>query len=279
MKSRDEIRDDLPLHALGSLEAEERAAVEAAVAADPQLARELREWDELVGLLALDAPEAAPPDVRDALLSRVRDAAPPPARVARRRLGWHVPLAAAAALLLAIGGYREIGFRAERARIAETLAAAQRALTARDAELAAAREELHHSEEQMTTLRAALAIASRSLDVVQARGLTMVSLSQTEDAPPAEAHILLSPPTGKALFYGFDMPSIPTDKVYELWWITEKQGPVRAAVFHPDAHGFGRVEAQLPTDAGAIQAAAVTIEASPGAAKPAGPMVLLGKPS
>jgi anti-sigma-K factor RskA len=280
MKSRDEIRDDLPLHALGSLEPAERAAVEAAVAADPQLARELREWKELVGLLALDAPEVAPPDVRDALLSRVRDTAPAaPTRVARRRIGWHVPLAAAAALLLAILAYREIGFRAERARTAETLAAAQRALTARDAELATAREALHQSEEQVETLRAALAIASRSLDVVQQRGLTMVSLSRTENAPPAEAHILLSPPTGKALFYGFDMPGIPTDKVYELWWITEKQGPVRAAVFHPDAHGFGRVEAQLPADAGAIQAAAVTIEASPGVAKPAGPMVLLGKSS
>jgi anti-sigma-K factor RskA len=281
MKSREEIRDDLSLYALGSLEPEERSAVETAVAQDAELARELREWTEMVGLLALDAPDAAPPDVREALLSRVRDAVPAVAesRVARRRIGWHVPLAAAAALLLAVVGYREVGFRAERARLTQTLAAAQGALTARDSELNAARTALDQREGDVASLKAALALANQSLDVVQQRGLTMVSLSQTEDAPPAEAHILLSPPTGRALFYAFDLPSIPTDKVYELWWITEKQGPVRAAVFHPDAQGFGRVEAQLPTDAGAIQAAAVTVEVSPGGPKPAGPMVLLGKAS
>lgn len=278
MKSRDEIREDLPLYALDALDAEERAAVEAALAGDAELAAELRQWRELVGLMALDAPEAPPADARAALLARARAAAPPAARVARRRLGWQVPLAAAAALLLAVLGYREIGFRAERARVAATLAAAQQALTARDAELNAAREELHHREEEVATLRAALAFANQALDVVQQRGLTLVSLTQTEDAPPAEAHLLLSPPSGRALFYAFGLPAIPTDKVYELWWITENEGPVRAGVFHPDRHGFGRVEAQLPPAAGALQAAAVTVEAAPGSPKPQGPMVLLGKP-
>src|SRR5690349_15049790 len=109
MKTRDDIRDDLPLYALGSLDAEDRAAVEAMLAGDPGLAAELREWTELVGLLALDAPDAAPGSaaapahLRGRLLSRVgTPQSASPEKVARRRIGWQVPLAAAAALLLAI---------------------------------------------------------------------------------------------------------------------------------------------------------------------------------
>lgn len=287
MKTRDDIRDDLPLYALGSLDPEDRAAVEAMLAEDPALAAELREWAELVGLLALDAPDAAPgtaqapPDLRGRLLSRVRTpaSAPPAAKVARRRISWQVPLAAAAALLLAVLGYREIGFRAERARNADTIAALQRAVTARDGDLETVRATLAERERDATSLRAALAAAQESLAVVQQRGLTMVSLKETKDSPPAEAHILLSPPSGRALFYAFGLPKVADDKVYELWWITEKAGPVRAAIFHPDAEGVGRVEATLPADSGAIQAAAVTVEVAGGVAKPQGPMVLLGNAS
>ena len=199
--------------------------------------------------------------------------------MARRRIGWQVPLAAAAALLLAILGYREIGFRAERTRAGETIAALQRALTAREGDLSTAHAALAERERDAASLRAALAAAQESLAVVQQRGLTMVSLKETKDAAPAEAHILLSPPSGRALFYAFGLPKVPDDKVYELWWITEKAGPVRAAIFHPDAQGLGRVEATLPTDAGAIQAAAVTVEAAGGVPKPQGPMVLLGNAS
>lgn len=280
MKSRDDIRADLPLYALGTLEGEERAAVEAALAADPALAAELREWTELVGLMALDAPEAAPADVRERLIARVHaDARRPAPKVARRRLGWQTPLAAAAALLLAILGYREIGFRAERARTGATLAALQRALGAREGELATANAALAARERDVGALRAALAAAEASLGVVQQRGLSLVSLRETPESPPAEGHILLSRPSGRALFYAFGLPAVSADKVYELWWITEKDGPVRAAIFHPDAQGLGRVEATLPADAGAIQAAAVTVEAAGGVPKPQGPMVLLGSAS
>ena len=69
---------------------------------------------------------------------------------------------------------------------------------------------------------------------------------------------------------------MPSDKTYELWWITEKDGPVQAGLFKPDERGLGRIEATIPTDAGAIQAAAVTVEAAGGVPKPQGPMVLLG---
>jgi anti-sigma-K factor RskA len=285
MTTRDDIRDDLPLYALGALDAEERRAVEAALADDPGLADELREWTELTGLMALEAPDAVPPELKAKLLTRVRGGAATAAasKVARRRIGWALPLAAAAGALLAVATYREIGWRTrahdwqtERGRQAEAVASLQRSLDAAQGDLAKVAATLRAREDDVASLRTTLSQAQESLSILHSRGLNLVSLKETKDSPPAAGHVLLSPPTGRALFYAFDLPDVPPDKAYELWWITEKQGPVMAGMFRPDAHGLGRVEASLPSDAGAITAAAVTVEAANGVPKPQGPMVLLG---
>jgi anti-sigma-K factor RskA len=132
-------------------------------------------------------------------------------------------------------------------------------------------------ETDIDSLRAALGAARETLAVVRARGLRMVTLEQTPDAPPANAHLLFSETERKAIFYAFDLPPVEAGKTYELWWITEKEGPLQAGLFVPDQRGLGQVEAVLPVDAGAVQAAAVTIEPAGGLPKPTGPMVLLGK--
>ena len=278
MKTRDEIRDDLPLYALGALEPAERAAVEAALAAgDTELVGELSKWTELIGLVALEAPEAAPPDMRVKLLSRVRASAvsaPRSTKVARRRIAWSVPVVVAAAAVLALAGYREIGLRAERARSAETVRALERTLAVSRADLAESAATLAERQEDVETLRAALARTEGSPSISPQQGLHMVSLKDSTDAQPVEGKILLSPFSGRALFYAFNLPKVAPDKAYQLWWITDQAGAVPAAVFRADERGRGGVEA--PTPGGMIRAAAVTVEAAGGAMKPNGPMVLLG---
>jgi anti-sigma-K factor RskA len=279
MTTHEDLQDDLPLYAVGSLDAEERGAIEAHLAAGCAACdRELQAWREVVGLVSLDTAATAPPEVKAKLLARVRAEAAASARstVARRRIGWTAPFAIAALALLALATVREVEWRAEAARQAQVLAAMQHELDAAHGDLASASAALAAREHDVASLRAALAGAQESLSVLQARGLSLVALKETKDAPPAEGHILLSPPTGRALFYAFDLPAVTADKTYELWWITEKDGPVQAGLFHPDEHGLGRVEATLPSGAGAIQAAAVTVEVAGGVPKPQGPMVLIG---
>jgi anti-sigma-K factor RskA len=282
MTSHEDIQADLGLYALGSLDAEERQAIDRHLAEGcDSCSRELAAWREIVGLMSLELPAAAPADLKARLLARVRAEAPgasAPAApvVARRRIGWAVPFAAAALALLAITAYRENGWRAEREHQAAVVAALQQQIEAAHGDLAKVSAALAARESDVASLRAALAGAQESLSILQARGLSLVALRETKDAPPAEGHVLLSAPTGRALFYAFDLPPVPADKTYELWWITEKEGPVQAGVFHSDAQGVGRVEATVPSDAGAIQAAAVTVEAAGGVPKPQGPMVLLG---
>ena len=76
----DDIRDLIPLHALGALDADEAARVEAAVAADPALAAELAAHRDAAAALG-DAlpPEPPAPAVRDRLMASV-DAAVAPNR-------------------------------------------------------------------------------------------------------------------------------------------------------------------------------------------------------
>jgi anti-sigma-K factor RskA len=284
MMTHEDIQADLGLYVLGSLDAEERQAIDRHLAEGcDSCSRELAKWREVVDMVPLEMSAAAPPDLKARLLARVHDDAPGAVaaataapKLARRRIGWAVPFAAAAAAILAIAAYREIGWRAELARQATVVAGLRQDMEAAHGDLAKVSAALAARESDVASLRAALASAQESMSILQARDLSLVALRQTKDAPPAEGHVLLSPPTGRALFYAFDLPPVPADKTYELWWITEKEGPVQAGLFHPDAQGVGRVDASVPSNAGAIQAAAVTVEAAGGVPKPQGPMVLLG---
>ena len=275
--THDEIQADLSSFALGALDADERRAVEEHLSSSCAACRgELATWQEVVGSMALAGPEAPAPDLKPALLKRLHAGPRPP--VPRGKVitlpRWSVaPLAAAAAALLVFGLLRDAGLRAQlEAQQQQLVGARDEAGTARQA-VVRLTQQLATQENDTAALRAALAAAQESLAIVQQPGLQLVHLKETPEARPAEAHALLSGDTHRALFYAFDLPTVPSDKAYELWWITEKEGPVRAGVFVPDQHGLGRLEAPLPTT-GPILAVAVTIEAAAGVAKPTGPMVL-----
>src|SRR5262249_16134540 len=107
-----ELKDLLPLYVLNGLEVESVAAVERHLAeVCESCTAELREWQEVVGLIPLgvmpDGPRAA---VKERLMARVQQGLGDrviPLRPRRWRTGWvTVPLAAAATVLLIVGGQR-----------------------------------------------------------------------------------------------------------------------------------------------------------------------------
>jgi hypothetical protein len=247
MKTHDEIQADLSLE-------EDRRSVETHLSAGcDECARELAVWTEVVELVPLGLTESSAPDLKPALMRRVRGGLAPSSNV-RWLPRVAVPLALAAAALHLKRQLDEAGGRLE------TVA---RILTER--------------EQDVASLRAALKTAQESLGLLQSRGLHLVRLSQTPDARPAEGHAIIGREAGRALFYAFDLPAVRENQTYELWWITEKEGPVNAGLFVPGPDGVGRIQSTVPTNAGAIQAAAVTIEPAGGVPKPTGPMVLIGK--
>lgn len=288
MSAHDDIKADLSLYVLGVLTAEETEAIDRHLAEGcAECEGEILRWREVAGLLPFGVDVQAPADLRRELLARATGAspgaAPASAKVVPLRRGWVAPLLAAAAVLaLAFGISREVSLRSQAAEqqrvVAELRAALDQASGNRgeaEAELKRVRDALAQREGELQSLRTTLAAAEESLNLLQRPGLELVRLKETADAKPAQGHVLISAATGKALFYAFDLAPLPEGKVYELWWITEKEGPVNAGLFTPEA-GLGRVETALPTDAGALKAAAVTIEPSGGVEKPTGPMVLMG---
>src|SRR5436190_13099661 len=64
-------------YVLGTLSADERAAVERAAAADPALAEEIESWNEQLSPLLLDAPEVEPPAyIFDRIKEKIANAKP-----------------------------------------------------------------------------------------------------------------------------------------------------------------------------------------------------------
>jgi anti-sigma-K factor RskA len=287
MMTHEEIQADLSLFALGALDPDECQAIEAHLGTGcTACEQELASWREVVGAMALADQEAEPPDLKPALIQRLRSPAasaapklvsrPPAARPSAIWLRAAVPLAAAAVALFAVAVVREASLRRDIAAQRQLVASLQQELSTAHGNLQHLSEQLAARENDVASLRAALATAQESIAVVEAPGLQLMRLKQTPAAQPAEAHLLMSPETHRALFYAFDLPAVAADKTYELWWITEKEGPINAGVFRPDQNGLGRVETTVPSEAGAIQAVAVTVEPARGLPKPTGPMILLG---
>jgi anti-sigma-K factor RskA len=281
--THDDIQAELAAFALGALDPLEREEIAAHLASGcAACARELAEWREVVGSIALAGSDADAPNLKAALWRRMQREGRRPRVVPKSRwrpstMAATAMTAIAATVLLVLGVVRDAGLRREIEQLRRDTSRARTDLAVTHDRLRALSDQLAAKEHDVAALRAALAAAEESLKVLRAPDLQLVRLTQPPQAPPAVAHALINADTGRALFYAFDLPPVPADKAYELWWITERQGPVRAGVFVPDATGLGRVDASIPTDAGPIQAAAVTIEPAGGVAKPTGPMVLLGK--
>lgn len=282
-----EIKEDLSLFALGALDPNESHEVEAHLATGcDECEGEMHHWRDVVAMMALAHDDKTPPDLKLNLFERVEHES------VRRRPRWQSLLPLAAVLVLALVGIaRETQLRSyidklrrhadslevERDSSRRLAGNLRQDVTDSNRKIDELTTQLAAKEKNIDELRSALAKAEEALAPLQAPGLRFVRLRQTPNNKPAEAHALLNTKGGRGVFYAFDLQPLAANKTYELWWITEKQGPINAGLFAPDERGLGRVEADVPRDAGAIQAVAVTIEPMQGVPKPTGPMILLGK--
>jgi hypothetical protein len=376
-----EIQELLPLHVLGGLDDESMLTVERHLAdlCDVCTA-ELREWQEVVGLIPLgfipDGPSSA---VKKRLLAQVRqDRIAPvvPFRPRRWRSAWiTLPLAAAVALFLVIGGLRyqeAMQTAAEQTTRTETLAMLlaqeQEKLAGREAEIQQLNTQMREQqllieektqalaqletslteqrqlallreqefarrqgeitqgrrttatyEREVAELRAevtrqreivvgkereiqeiravlaqqrllveasvreaeqvrdALARQRGVIEVLTAPGLNIGYLRRAKRGVEAQGHVLWNERRKTWLFYAFGLPQPPAGKEYQVWFMTEREGPVSAGLFVPDQTGTGSVLAGPPSRLfGKITATAVTLEPAGGLPKPSGEMYLRG---
>ena len=264
----EEAQQLIPLYALGALNATETREVEGYLRqASRNEQREAGEFREIAALLAYALPAVTVPSgLRNQLLARVNEPAPvainniapaanvlafkPKAVAAPAPRVWPQWLAAAAALVMTIGA--AYFYRQNQQLKQENLALAQQVIAVK--------------AEQQAQIEQVLAPLNRILTM---KGVT---------AQNASAKIVWDTQEQRWLLQVYDLPAPPTDKDYQLWYVT-KDAKLSAAVFRPDARGRTTLQLQLPANVNAetLAATAVTLEPKGGAPQPTGQFYLLAQ--
>jgi anti-sigma-K factor RskA len=253
MSAHQQFADDLALLALGSLQGDERTAVEKHLEGCSSCRRELERLRGDMALLSLSAAGAAPPSrSRERLMKAIAQeprAQKTPAR--RSSFGWtFLPWLAAATLLL-IAGF----FWQQSDRLSQRVAQLQDESTQQQAQLERARE-------VVSTLTSSDALR--------------VTLVAAKAPPQPQGKAIYVRDRSSLIFLASNMPVLPAQKIYELWLIPMNGAPIPAGLFKPDARGSATVvEPPLPGSVEA-KAFAITVEPEQGSSTPTMPIVMMG---
>ncbi|HVN64615.1 MAG TPA: anti-sigma factor, partial [Candidatus Binataceae bacterium] len=96
-------------------------------------------------------------------------------------------------------------------------------------------------------------------------------------APKSTGIAVMSRAQGAAILQVAGIPPAPDDKEYEVWWIADKQAPIKAGLFQPANEGPTIVSLDLPPAAVEPNSATITLEQRGGSDKPAGALFAKGE--
>lgn len=141
-----------------------------------------------------------------------------------------------------------------------------RALTQQRNQLAA---QIQQRDEQ-------LAVARQQWENMLAPATRVIALSG-DAAPQASAKLIWDTQRRLWVIHFFNLPALPPDSDYQLWYLTADRAPISAAVFQPTAEGGGEVRLSVPEEISRrLSAIAVSREPQGGSPQPGGPILLKG---
>jgi len=280
--THEEIQAALAAEALGALDGDEAAAVQAHLRECEACREELASLRETAAALAYAVPAAPMEAGRSARLRarllaraaadaaespRVPAAEPAPApreapgvipiTRARGRPALPAWLAAAAAVVLLIGA----------GTYAARLKGRYDALRERYAALDGERGQLARG----------IARRDSTLAALSGPGVKVIELASTQQRAPS-GRMFWNPGTARWTFFAHNLPTLRSGRDYQLWLITPA-GPVSAGVFKPRPDGHAEVEATYPLPRDQLRAVAVTEEPEGGLPAPSGQPLILGAAS
>ncbi len=253
----DDLQEQATLYAAGAMTESERTEYSRHLEEDQcaVCSAEVTELQSAMSMLAFSVTPAVPsPAVRERLMQQARSAAP-----VRRKAKipwlrrWGIELVTAA---MAIGAIA-VALAATRAN--NELRQLTNVLFSRVAQLEV---EVNQNQTYIATLTSpdvrVVDLAGQGLNI-QAKGRIFWDQSKK-----------------KWLFIARDLPQVPTDKDYQLWFVPKSGNPVSAAVFNTANDGSAQVEINVPEGLPDLKAAAVTTEPAGGLPQPSGQFALLG---
>jgi anti-sigma-K factor RskA len=282
-----QIKELIPLKALSRLEGDEARAVDEHLAAGcDECERELASFNEALAALAivedsggedssqriwsrLQARLGDDPRTSDRAARRVEDRA---VRQPSRRSGFAMLGSAAVAAVVAIAV--SAVFYNSRVRTITTDTSDE--ITALTAKVILLQRNVDTTGDQLAALQAKVAQTTDLTLASVSPDARVVRLSALAASPSASGTVAFSHAQGTAILEVSGLPPTPDDKEYEVWWIGEKQGPLKAGLFEPLNQGATIVSLDLPPPGEVVLASAITLEPLGGVDKPSGAMYLKG---
>ena len=256
--TRDEAKELFPLYAIGGLDADEVREVEVYLRdASADEKAELSGWREVAGMLPLGLSEIAPPEhLKARLLDRIAQDATAAGTTAKilpftsaRKPAPNVQrwLLMAASILLACTSAFLLWRNSQVAGERDALVAERNRIS----------EELEQERREKEEIYASLTAASK---IVPMSG---------QATPRANAKIVWDTKQQVWKIFIVNLPPPPSDKDYQLWYVTDKERKISAAIFSTDARGRGMLTLELPREAQTgLAATAVTLEPKGGSLQP-----------
>jgi anti-sigma-K factor RskA len=277
VNDRDRIEELAALAAAGALTGTERAELDAMAAADPEVQALVREYGDAATLMALGLDEPPPPmRVLESVRQRVRGRTPVPGTIIvdrgsapvvpiqRGRRGKPSPLvvAAVAVPLAAAAAFAFLWLR-ERGAVEDVAG-----------KLAGLEKKLDESQRRERLSAGAMVAAQNKVAQLQASLETMATphleLKTVKAAAPDTQiiKVLVDPANRRWVVMAFDLPPIPSDRDYQLWFMPAKGDPVPAGLLAPGPGNtqFGTIS--IPADVTNINGAAISLEPKGGSKTP-----------
>ena len=256
----EELREMASAYVLGALDLGDRERFEAHLAGCAECQAEVRSFRPVVDALAHTVNSQQPsPQLRARVVGDVREPRGAHASLAGGgRPATVIPWFLATAAVIALAALTP--YTVQLRNRTRELAAAVRDLSARLAE----------TDRQLVAAR-------NEVSLLAAPDVSSVDLRGQSAAPQAGARAYFSRSRG-VYFVASDLPSIPSDKAYQLWFVppTGSGPPVSASVFRPDDRGRAEFIADVPAGMPDPNALAVTLEPAGGVPAPTGSMYLVG---
>ncbi|WP_420627203.1 anti-sigma factor [Candidatus Leptofilum sp.] len=294
-----QIEEELfPFYALGALTDEEKAEVEAYIAADPEAKARLAALQETAASLPNAVEPVAPsPNIKANLMARVQAdpraaTVPTPKPVVKRpsppQLSWWdkfrqsfaMPaLAGTAALAAVLLFVWAISLSQQLNQLQNQVADLTLETDSLQTELGTLQLDNNQLQIQNDLLQQQLQAQEEILAAYQQPGTSTIAIGDiTGEHPTAHATLTVAPEATTATFVTANLPQLGADQVYQLW-IIQGDLPMSAGIFNVDEDG--RIVHQIDGAlAASFDAIGVSIEPAGGSDQPTpDQIILLGSPS
>jgi anti-sigma-K factor RskA len=265
-----------PLYVIGALNEKTAEEVEASLhSATTEQQRVIARWRDVATSLPQALPLQSPPDhVRERLLNRIaEETQQTPIEIAVEESTSEGLAGRAEEKVLSLVQPR----RAESRPARWLLIAATALLTftagylfKQNSDLARERDNVARESDDLSK---EMAMWRRQVDDIVSPTTRIIAMVG-EETPQANAKVVWNTNARQWAIYIFDLPAPPSDKDYQLWYVT-KNAKISAAVFRTDEQGRTVLKLTPPPDALAgLAAIAVTLEPRGGSPQPTGKFYL-----